>query len=334
MPTTTVKSIGTTGRDYSTLQAWEDACPANLVTSDEIWKGECYNDSEFTAGVAISGQTTDSTRYVWLTAASGQSFQDHASVRSNALFYDQAKGVGIAVGGDSATASYIIYGGSAYTLIERLQVKRTALAPYESNRTVGLAFTGGGQMVRDCILAMVAGTGRYVASSGGNAMRNCVIYSTTAHNGVYMNDGGTMLNCTVINGGGGPVTGITCAYFNGTVKNTAVFGYTTPMTSGYYTGTEYNGTDGGSFGGTNNQTSLTFADCFESTTADYRLKTSSPLIGVGNTDATNAPNDISGTARGSGTTGDIGAWEWSAGVAAAAMAFLRSGARQQHLLVR
>ena len=69
MPTTVVKSIGTTGRDYSTLQAWEDACPANLVSDDKIWKGECYNDSEFTSGLHVSGITTDSTRYVWLTAA-------------------------------------------------------------------------------------------------------------------------------------------------------------------------------------------------------------------------------------------------------------------------
>ena len=38
MPTTTTKTIGSTG-DYSTLQAWEDACPANLVTADEIWRG-------------------------------------------------------------------------------------------------------------------------------------------------------------------------------------------------------------------------------------------------------------------------------------------------------
>ena len=43
----------------------------------------------------VSGITTDSTRYVWLTAASGQSFIDHANVRTNALIYDQSKGVGI-----------------------------------------------------------------------------------------------------------------------------------------------------------------------------------------------------------------------------------------------
>ena len=92
MVTTVVKSIGTASRDYSTLQAWEDAAPANLVTADQVWKGECYNDSTFTAGVTISGITTDATRYIWLTAAAGQSFADHPE---NALDYNAANGVAI-----------------------------------------------------------------------------------------------------------------------------------------------------------------------------------------------------------------------------------------------
>ena len=121
MPTPVVSSIGTTGRDYSTLQAWEDACPANLVTADQIWKGECYNDSEFTAKVVISGQTTDATRYVWLTAAAGQSFQDHASARTNPLVYDQSKGVGVRGGPDS-----LVTLNSDYARATRLQIKQTS----------------------------------------------------------------------------------------------------------------------------------------------------------------------------------------------------------------
>jgi len=42
MPTTTVKVIGTSG-DYTTIQGWEDACPANIVTTDEIWEGQLKN---------------------------------------------------------------------------------------------------------------------------------------------------------------------------------------------------------------------------------------------------------------------------------------------------
>ena len=59
---------------------------------------------------------------------------------------------------------------------------------------------------------------------------------------------------------------------------------------------------------------LTFANQFQSTTADFRTKAGNGLQ-AGLPDATNAPLDISQTTR-SGTTPTIGAWEHSAGVAA------------------
>lgn len=64
MATDVVSSIGTAGT-YTTLQAWEDACPADLVASDQRWIGELKNQ-EFTSGstvLTIAGQTTDSTLY-------------------------------------------------------------------------------------------------------------------------------------------------------------------------------------------------------------------------------------------------------------------------------
>lgn len=314
MPTTVVSSIGTTGRDYSTLQAWEDACPANLVTSDQIWKGECYNDSEFTAGLVMSGTTTDATRYQWLTVAAGHSFKDNASVRENALFYSQANGVGISVGSGGARPHEIILAQTNYALVERLQVKRTASANYEAGRTVELLYSSaGGQTLRDCILAVTGGGGdRYVVSPGGNKMVNCLVYSTVACCGVVLDEGGSVLNCTVIGASGSDLS-LVCSYFYGTIKNTALFGYSSGVSTSSTTGWDRNATDYSSLGGTNTLTSQTFANCFESTTNDFRLKSGSPLIGVGNTDATNAPNDISGTARDAGTAGDIGCWEYTAG---------------------
>lgn len=64
---TNTYTIGTTGRNYSTLQAWEDARDAGT----DIEKGECYNDSTFTAGVTINGTTGDADSYMWLTVAAG-----------------------------------------------------------------------------------------------------------------------------------------------------------------------------------------------------------------------------------------------------------------------
>lgn len=325
MPTTVTSSIGATGRDYSIMQAWEDACPANLVTSDQIWKGECYNDSEFTSALTISGITTDSTRYVWLTAAAGQSFQDHADVRTNPLYYDKSKGVGIKVASATVISSTV-----NYTVISRLQVW---LSSGFLNRTIDMS--GSDCVAKDCIF--VSSYDYSVFSFGAvasNKAINCAFISL--HSGTATPcRSGTYINCTNVRPSGYTAGGTAFARNYGlSVKNSAVFGFTTFRSgtgSSYYTGS-YNGSDcSADAQDTNSTGGLTFADCFESTTNDFRLKAGSPLIGAGNTDATNAPLDISGFTRGTGTAGDIGAWEYGASTA---NSLKPKRFRQQHLLVR
>lgn len=307
MPTIVVSSIGTTGRDYSTLQAWEDACPANLVTADQVWKGECYNDSEFTAALTISGITTDATRYVWLTAAAGQSFQDHADVRTNPLYYDQSKGVGIKV-----SSSTVISNSVNYTVISRLQVW---LSSGFLNRTIDMA--GSNCIAKDCIfVSSYAYSVFYFGAVASNKAINCAFISL--HSGTQTPcNSGTYINCTNVRPSGYTAGGTAFARGYGlSVQNSAVFGFTTFRSgtgSSYYTGS-YNGSDcSADAQDTNSTGGLTFSACFESTTNDFRLKSGSPLIDAGNTDATNAPNDITGTARDATTDGDVGAWEYSAG---------------------
>src|SRR5262249_25313543 len=92
------KTIGTSGRDYSTVQAWEDALPANLVTDGNSQVGQCFNDSEFTVAgdiLTISGETTDASHTITITTGSGQSFRDNAGVQTNALLYNVSNGVGL-----------------------------------------------------------------------------------------------------------------------------------------------------------------------------------------------------------------------------------------------
>lgn len=123
MPTTIIKSIGSAPeRDYATIQDWADDCPVNLVAVDQIWRGELYNDSEFelTEVILIEGITTDATRYIELTVAEGESFQDDPDVRTNPLKYDQTKGVGIR--GTLATSA-LLYIDTLYSRVSRIQFK-------------------------------------------------------------------------------------------------------------------------------------------------------------------------------------------------------------------
>lgn len=65
MPTTQTHTVGTGGgRAYSSLSAWESAEQRDLVAVDEIDFAECYDDGLMTDFVAISGWTTDATRFI------------------------------------------------------------------------------------------------------------------------------------------------------------------------------------------------------------------------------------------------------------------------------
>lgn len=309
MSTTTVKTIGTTGRDYSTISAWEAACPANLTTSisgGEIWQGECYKDSTFSEHVTITGMTTNSDGYPRLTVAAGQSLFDTAS---NPLFYNASLGAALSIpdrygGGVDTRANY--------TRVERLQINNTDNAyAYGTMR----AFDGGPTNIlwKD-ILGKVASNVNFVPQ-GSSALKavNCVAICGTSATGFSSAYSPTLINCTAVVPTGTTANGTGFAGGTATLNNCASFGFTN-ATSGSPSSGNYNATDAASgMPGANSQHSLTYANQFVSTTVDFQLKSGSNLIAGGNTDATNAPNDIYGTARGSGTAGDVGAHEFVAG---------------------
>ena len=50
------KTIGTVGRDYSTIAAWEsDLADTSIYASGDEAEGDCYADSDFSENVSING---------------------------------------------------------------------------------------------------------------------------------------------------------------------------------------------------------------------------------------------------------------------------------------
>lgn len=313
MPTTVVKSIGSSSRDYSTLQSWEDACPSNLVTSDQIWQGECYNDSEFSSSsslLTISGQTVDSTRYVVLKCAAGQSFRDNANVQTNALRYNQSNGVGVRCTGGYAQAITV---STQYTRIEGLQVQC-------SNNSQALYNTSNNCDFNFCIFESArSGSGYAVElADSGTKLRNSLVVNTTSGGGrgVLLYNGASAYNVTCVKPSDvtAAQTAFTRSYGTPILKNCAGFGYTdfTNSDASFSSSSGNNCTDDSTAPGSSNQVSKTYANQFQNTTnasRDFRLKTGSDCIDNGATDSTNAAIDIAGTSRPSGSAYDIGCWE-------------------------
>lgn len=74
MATTVTKTIKSSGGDYSSRSAFEAAQQGNLVTADEIRVGECYGFTDTTV-FSVDGSTTDATRFMRFSAASGAEAQ-------------------------------------------------------------------------------------------------------------------------------------------------------------------------------------------------------------------------------------------------------------------
>lgn len=311
MATTVVKSIGSAGgRDYSTIQAWEDASPANLVTADQIWQGQCYNDSEFLINgtiLTISGITTDSTRYIELTTGASQSFQDNASVRTNALAYNVSNGVGLR---DSNNYGSAIVISTSYSRFNKLQIKSVA-----TNQLLIDGSSGGNNVImKDCIIQH----GRQALSIAGNStIINCNFFLSSASTTNFLVLTGSVIACNVIRTTDQVVGGLGVAGAYGSLlSSTSIFGFTSPasVTVGNWSASSSNNATDAVTGlpGSSNQHSVTFSSTSPFTNSSVASQnsitvTGTALSGNGLLDSTNAPNDISGTARPAGPT--IGAWQ-------------------------
>lgn len=307
MTTTTVKTIGT-GGDYTTLQSWEDASPANLVTSDQIWQGQCFNQEFFSSSatlLTVSGTTTDATRYKELTTYAGASFVDNASVQTNALRYNASNGAGIrnsyAWGGPVSV-------NESYFRISKLQISATTAVAFNGSGTTGL-------VMDKCIVENSGTSNEALKTYGSCTVKNTLVVGRSTGVLAALSNGTSAYNCTFARTGSSTSNIFNGSYGTSTLKNCAFFGGATTLAGGSssktYT-TCYTDTASPPSGCTTVSYDTSTGSGFENktdATRDFRIKAGSALLDVGTTDTTNAAYDIVGTARPQGSAYDVGAWE-------------------------
>lgn len=317
---TITSTIGTGGRNYSTVAAWIASLPANAVTAGNSYVGMCYNDSLLTdGGFALTGHTTDVLHTITLTAAAGQSFLDHASRLTNPLKWDQAVGAAIGSANDYRTMFEI---NDNNVILSRLQFKSTGATQF------CVLHTGFNMTVDNCIFQSTARNGANVFTVQGvnSTARNVLVVAMSNWGrGMGMASGAAAINCTVVKPSdivsSGTDPGLQASYSNNIFRNCASFGFDFNSTTGV-TQSFNNLTDKTDAPGTNNLVSKTYAAQFVGTTSgamDFRLKTGADAIGASLSDDAWFPAsiDIVGTARPQGTGWDIGAWELASAAAPA-----------------
>jgi len=162
------ETIGATGRNYSTIAAWEAATDEDCTAGwgEGIYAapcspvGDCYDDGDFADNVTMAGTTTNSTYFRRLTVHAGQR---HAGV----------DGAGVTTTGTLTIGNY-----DDYAVVEWLIIKSS------TTHQVYLFYSHNGTslMLRNCI---VCGTGEVGIFSGDGGLartlyvRNCVVYGMT-----------------------------------------------------------------------------------------------------------------------------------------------------------
>lgn len=306
----TTKTIGT-GGDYSTIASWFAACPADLVSTTQTWRGELKNETfTLTSGVSFTGITTNSTYYVELTTEAGASFADNANVQTNALRYNASNGAAITC--STAWVPMLSVATSMHFRMSMVQIRSS----HNNTSTFTQNAVSGNTTVNRCIVeTQHSSNGAVVLYGSGSTVSNSLLInrrSSSVGPALGVGNGAGAYNCTLACTVAAGAVAITGNYGTPVVKNCAVFGFTAIKSGGNTPTYTTCATDIASpptgFTG-----SLTGSSQFESLTDgshDFRLKSGSSLIGAGTTESTYAATDIAGTSRPSGTGYDIGAWEF------------------------
>jgi hypothetical protein len=319
-------TIGT-GGDFSTPQAWEDDIPATL-TEQRI--GQLKNES-FSGSPAInfSAHTTTASFDIILETESGASFKDQ-DVRNRALRF-QTDSARLTSTGNYFEALRVGSVTIGHLIVRNIQFQKASGSYVGAIDIHGVTTTA--MQFKDCIVESHSTNWAVIASalaSGTLRFDNVVMInrSTGGHGLDARGSGGTthVNHCTIVRPSNitAAGTGIRRQYGTTVVKNTLIAGFTTDIASGADSSSDYNATtftDGGSglpdptpdhnVYNINYNTSLVVQPSDSGGNHDFRTVSGSALEDTGLLDSTNAPNDISGTAR--SDPPEIGAWELDAG---------------------
>lgn len=311
MPTTVVHSIGT-GKDYTTITTWNAACPADLTVANEIWRGELYlAGSPYAEALVGHAITQDATRYVQLTAAAGQSFQDQG--RTTPL---NPTMTGVAI---DATDNY----NPALTVYQNVHISRLIVRQHGTNLGLSVSTSC---VIQDMLVQMTGASAQPAVQANINTICSNVLAVVGAgFTGVgwkiagNYGQGTTLIGCAIVRPSDLTPAGTAFSTFTGATANLLhsclALGFATAADNlTTYSSASNNATNLASgLPGTANQYNVPYSAVTPLTQAastgtfDFRAIAGTPLIANGYLDSTNAPNDISGQARAASPT--IGAWE-------------------------
>ncbi|MCP4126926.1 MAG: hypothetical protein GY753_07680 [Gammaproteobacteria bacterium] len=290
MATEVVKTIRSSGGDYTSLSAWESGEQTDLVSADEIAVAECYDDwpSGLNNSVDISGWTTDATRRIIIRTPASER---HDGTPQSGFHVKPSLGYGRAV-----------WLRTPYVTLEGIEVENTGAG----GEAIGV-FYSAGIIIDSCIIKAVDQGIKRVADT--TIVRNTLIYdcdeaiTISESSRSYTCENVTIANCTQgFHGDGDQV-----------LKNCVAYGCTTNFDGTFSASSTNNASSdysGDAPPGSNPYTSDVVSGDFEdAANDDYHLASGSGLIDQGADLSGSFTTDVDGDTR-SGTW-DIGFDEYA-----------------------
>lgn len=343
---TIITSIGTNGRDYSTIMAWEaDIDNAAIYASGDSAVGECYDDSVFADAVNINGGTSVGLASVRLTAASESKHDGTANtgvlvfrpispcfvqIRRSNCTVEWLTLRGISTAGLDGVALGLVLSDSSGTSVANCLVYDFQQANTGGTPICGSSVfhnTGVPLVVSNCIAWNNSAkfTGRTTSAFGSR--RSAVSYKVT------------VLNCTAHRSMQGYASNLVYGFrgnFTGTIKNCLSTEGETADFNGSYTSPQNNCSSDATAPGTGSLINKSASSQYVSTVVgseDLHLKRGADAINAGadlGTTPTGVNIDINGRDRDAkNDVWDIGAHEFVPALALLLMrhAYARRGRR-------
>ena len=308
----TVNSIKRVFNDIATAESSSTGASylntSDLATNNYTLTWVCYKDGAFNVSstINISGYTTDSTRYITLTAASSSQVASGVSQRHNG-----AAGTGVMIEATSGVDMFSV--SQQYTRMEWLEIDGNDIA---SASGIGTTGSGSYTLFKNLIIHNVT-YGIFTQSSSGNEqIRNCFIYKYVEDAIHVVSSSVKVYNCSLYDSTGSG-EGIQVESGSATAENVIAMDNSPDFfSSGTLSLSNCISTDAsaGNFGGTGNlpNQSAIYQFVSISGTIDLHLKNGSNAINAGKDLSATFTDDIDGSTR-SGTW-DIGADESSGSV--------------------
>lgn len=295
---TVTRTVGATPSpevpDFATLQEFCDALPPSLVSADESWVAEVY-DQGVVDEFLLPAVETDDTHTITIRCAAGAGFADKAGARNRALAYDESNGV--AVRGDTAVAIEV---KSSNVLIQGLQISVTVDGVACVKVQGPDQFPVSNVVFDRCILYAPSSTGCVVEEPDGSTatFRSCLLLT----GGDYASGGGSdgtfscLFGSTLVHLGTTGGVGVNNQFGLAQVENTAIFNFTTPWNS--FASHGHNATDGAVLDGLGTSlVGLSKSAQFALYGSDWRTVSTGSLDGAGGTSLTRLVTDILGRER-------------------------------------